>query len=78
MIFINMKRKTKSTITEFQLIKVEKKYNGSRPKYFYNIGFDNIEELLLLELDYPVKDSLVGMSVKYKLEDNVIVDFELV
>lgn len=73
-----MSKSTKNKITHFQLAKVEKRFNGQEPKYFYHIGFDNIEELLILEVEYPIRDSLVGLEVKYKLIDNVITDFELI
>jgi len=73
-----MKKPLTNEITYFQLVKVEKKYNGLPTKYFYNISFDNSEELLLLEIDYPIKDSLVGIKVQYKLQENVIIDFELI
>lgn len=73
-----MTKPKKSKIDYFQLAKIEKRYNGQTSKYFYNIGFDNIDDLLILELDYPIKDSLVGLEVKYTLNENVIVDFELI
>lgn len=73
-----MSKSTKNKITHFQLAKIEKRFNGQEPKYFYHIGFDNIKELLILEVDYPIKDSLVGLEVQYKLEDNVVIDFELI
>lgn len=75
---MNMSRPTKDKITHFQLAKIEKRFNGQEPKYFYHLGFENIEELLILEVDYPIKDSLVGLQVKYKLEDNIVIDFELI
>lgn len=73
-----MTKPTKNRIDYFQLAKIEKRFNGQEPKYFYHLGFDNIDDLLILEVDYPIKDSLVGLEVKYVLKDNVVIDFELI
>jgi hypothetical protein len=66
-------------ITYFELIKVEKRFNGARQKYFYNLGIEDIEGYLLLESEIKITDYLVGMSIKYKLNDeNIVVDFSIV
>lgn len=66
-------------ITTFELIKVEKRFNGARQKYFYNLGLDGIEGFLLLESEEKITDNLVGLKIQYKLnEDNIVVDFDFV
>jgi hypothetical protein len=66
-------------ITTFELIKIEKRFNGAKQKYFYNLGLEGIEGYLLLESEDKITDNLVGMNVKYKLnEENIVVDFDFV
>jgi hypothetical protein len=66
-------------ITTFELIKIEKRFNGAKQKYFYNLGLEGIEGFLLLESEDKITDNLVGMNVKYKLnEENIVVDFDFV
>ena len=66
-------------ITHFQLIKVEKKYNGLPPKYFYSLGIEGIEGFLILESDENIVDKVVGKSIKYKLnEENEVIDFDFI
>jgi hypothetical protein len=66
-------------ITYFELIKVEKKFNGQEQKYFYNLGLEGIEQLLLLESDERILDNLIGSKISYKInEDNMITHFEFI
>ena len=63
-------------ITSIQIIKMEKKYNGQPTKYFYNIGLEGIDELLLLEVEQPINNSLTTNKVEYKINDeNEVIDF---
>lgn len=72
-----MKQKTHK-ILDCKLIKVEKKYNSTKPsKFFYNLHLEDIEEPLLLETEQPLEPRLVGLKIKYKLNaENEVSDFE--
>lgn len=74
-----MAKSHSKNITHFELIKVEKRFNGAKQKYFYNLGLEGIEGYLLLEAETNITDNLVGKKLKYKLNDeNIVVDFDLV
>lgn len=72
-----MKQKTHK-ILDCKLIKVEKKYNSTKPsKFFYNLHLEDIEEPLLLETEHPLESRLVGLKIKYKLNaENEVSEFE--
>jgi hypothetical protein len=66
-------------ITSIELIKLEKKFNGKPTKYFYNIGLEGIDELLLLEVEQQLNTSLTSNKVKFKINDeNEVIDFEFI
>jgi hypothetical protein len=74
-----MSKSQSKKITHFQLIKVEKKYNGLPPKYFYNLGIEGIESFLILESDENITERVIGKSIKYKLnEENEVIDFDFI
>lgn len=65
-------------ILDCKLIKVEKKYNSTKPsKFFYNLHLEEMDEPLLLETEIPIQPGLVGNKIKYKLNaENEVSDFE--
>lgn len=67
-------------ILDIKLIKVEKLYNQRKPsKFFFNLHLEDIDEPLLIETGTPLDPSLVGMKIKYKLnEENEVSEFELI
>jgi hypothetical protein len=66
-------------IEKVELIKIEKNYNaGSKPKFYYDMTLQDIDEPLLLILDNPLEDGLIGRKIKYFLnEDKIVSEFEL-
>lgn len=72
-----MKQKTHK-ILDCKLIKVEKKYNSTKPsKFFYNLQLEDIDEPLLIETESLLESGVVGNKIKYKLNsDNEVNDFE--
>jgi hypothetical protein len=75
-----MGKKKKHLIEILSLIKIEKRYNtGESPKYFYNITLQDINEQLLLVIDEPILENIVGKEITYEInEEGVITDFNLV
>lgn len=67
-------------ILDIKLIKVEKLYNQRKPsKFFFNLQLEDIDEPLLIETGTPLDPSLIGMKIKYKLnEENEVSEFELI
>lgn len=65
-------------ILDCKLIKVEKKYNSTKPsKFFYNLHLEDLDEPLLLETEQPLESRLIGLKIKYKLNaENEVSDFE--
>lgn len=65
-------------ILDCKLIKVEKKYNSTRPsKFFYTLMIEDLDEPLLLETEEPIQPGLVGHKIKYKLNaENEVSEFE--
>lgn len=66
-------------IEKVELIKIETAYNPKRKFYYYNLYLtDIVEPLLISNLAEPLPTDLVGMKIKYKLnEDNTITEFDL-
>lgn len=67
-------------IKNFELVKIERPYNKSiRPKYFYSIKLEGIEEDLLFETEEQVKEELVGKTISYSLnkESYLVENFQI-
>lgn len=79
MIFISMKKSKSHKIENLELLKIEKTYRaGNKPKFYYNLTLENIEEPLLLIIEENISNSLIGQKIKYILnDDNIVSDFEL-
>jgi hypothetical protein len=69
-----MKGDYTNKIEDLQLIKVEKKFNGHNQKYYYNIKFSEIDELLIIETEEQLDLSMIGLIIKYKLNSEGIIE----
>jgi hypothetical protein len=76
-----MKKQIKKKIENVELIKVEKNYRaGSLPIYYYNLYLQEIEEPLLLVLEFQLDENdLNGKTIKYFVNgEGLVLDFEFV
>jgi len=76
-----MKKQIKKKIEKVELIKVEKNYRaGSLPTYYYNLYLQEIEEPLLLVLEFQLDENdLNGKTIKYYVNgEGLVSEFEFV
>ena len=76
-----MERKNILTIEAFTLIKIERKYNiAKKQTYYYNLKISDIDDLLLIELDEPLSNNIIGSKFKYKLnkDKTEIIEFNII
>jgi hypothetical protein len=75
-----MGRAITKEILDIKLVKVEKTFNNDKkPKYFYNLYLQGIEEPVILELEDTIDNSIVGSKIKYYLNESFeISEFELI
>jgi hypothetical protein len=74
------KNKNILTIEAFTLIKIEKKYNtGKKQTYYYNLKVSDIDDLLLIEIDEPLSNDIIGSKFKYKFnkDKTEIIEFNI-
>lgn len=66
-------------ILKVELVKIETAYNPKRKVFYYNLYLTEIDEPLLISKEDEIDVSqLLGMKIKYKLnEDNIITEFDL-
>lgn len=66
-------------ILDVKLLKVEKTFNNNLPtKYFYNLTLEGIDEPQVLEVTDTLDNSLVGLNIKYYINENFeISNFEI-
>jgi transcription initiation factor IIE alpha subunit len=61
-------------ILDVKLIKVEKSYrNDIIPTYYYYFTLEEIEEPLLVQVNAPIKEVLIGKTITYYIN----ADFEV-
>lgn len=67
-------------ILDVKLLKVEKTFNNNLPtKYFYNLTLEGIDEPQVLEVTDTLDNSLVGLNIKYYINENFeISNFEII
>jgi DNA-binding protein Fis len=76
-----MKKEIKKKIEKVELIKLEKNYSaGSTPTYYYNLYLQEIEEPLLLVLEFQLDvNDLNGKTIKYYVNgEGLVSEFEFV
>lgn len=66
-------------ILDVKLLKVEKTFNNNLPtKYFYNLTLEGIDEPQVLEVTDTLDNSLIGLNIKYYINENFeISNFEI-
>jgi hypothetical protein len=76
-----MENKNILTIEAFTLIKLERKYNtGKKQTYYYNLKISDIDDLLLIEIDEPLSNNIIGSKFQYKLnkDKTEIIEFNII
>ena len=76
-----MKKQVKKKIEKIELIKVEKTYRpGIQPSYYYNLYLQEIEEPLLLVLEFQLNENdLNGKTIKYSVNgEGLVSEFQFI